>query len=62
MVHLVTCSFIYDIYINFEKVGIRQEHKEHCSAYFASYNSVINSANNGLEHRLFQTGGPTKYN
>jgi len=21
-------------------VGIRQEHKEHCSAYFATYNSV----------------------
>jgi len=32
-------------------VGIRQEHKEHCSAYFAAYNSVTNSANKGLEHR-----------
>jgi len=27
-------------YIYFEKVGIRQELKEHCSAYFAVYNSV----------------------
>jgi len=34
-------------------VGIRQEHKEHCSAYFAAHNSVTNSANKGLEHRLF---------
>jgi len=33
-------------YINFEKVGFRQEHKEHCSAYFAAYyNSVTNSTN-----------------
>jgi len=43
-------------------VGIRQEHKEHCSTYFAAYNGVTNSANKGLEHRLFQTGGPTKCN
>jgi len=43
-------------------VRIRQEHKEHCSAYFAAYNSVTNSANKGLEHRLFQTGVPTKCN
>jgi len=27
---------------------IRQEHKEHCSAYFAAYNSVTNSANKGF--------------
>jgi len=33
-------------------VGIRQEHNEHCSAYFAAYNSVTNSANKTLEHRL----------
>jgi len=43
-------------------VGIRQEHKEHCSAYFAACNSITNSANKGLEHRLFQTGKPTKCN
>jgi len=38
--------------MNFEKVEIRQEHKEHYSVYFAAYNSVTNSANKGLEHRL----------
>jgi len=39
-----TFSDIY-IYINFKKVGIRQEHKEHCSAYFAAYNSVLTNKN-----------------
>jgi len=53
--------YIY-LYINFEKVGIRQEHKEHCSAYFAAYNSVTNCANKGLKHRLFQKSEPTKCN
>jgi len=43
-------------------VEIRQKHKEHCSAYFAACNSVTNSANKGLEHRLFLTGEPTKCN
>jgi len=33
-------------------LGIKQEHKEHCSAYFAAYNSVTNSATKRLEHRL----------
>jgi len=45
------------VLLNFEKVEIRQEYKEHCSAYFAAYNSVTNSANTA-----FSTGGPTKCN
>jgi len=44
-------------------VGIRQEHKEYCSAYFATYyNSVTNSADKVFEHWLFQIGEPTKCN
>jgi len=31
-----------ELYINFEKVGIRQEHKEHCSAYLAFSNRRAN--------------------
>jgi len=34
-------------------VGIRQGHKEHCSAYFAVYNNVISSVNKRSEHRSF---------
>jgi len=41
-----------ELYINFVKVGIRQVHKERCSAYFAAYNSVTNSVNKGSEHRF----------
>jgi len=51
-----------ELYKNFEKMGIRQEHKEHCSAYFAAYNSVTKSVNKRLEYRFFQTGEPTKCN
>jgi len=48
-------NIMLGIKIRESKVGIRQEHKEHCSAYFAAYNSVTNSVNRGSKHRLFQT-------
>jgi len=52
-----------ELYINFEKVEIKQQHKEHCFAYyFSAYNSVTNSVNKRSEYRLFQTGEPTKSN
>jgi len=49
-------------FLNFEKVGIRQKHKEHCSAYFAVYNSVTKGQSTGFFKQASQPTAIEGYN